>query len=127
MAIYDGFFDAEAVGENEDGATKYDREYGPDDFTGYFANIIGSGVCVHENPDSFKVRLEEGAAVVSPGYLFIQGYWLKNDGDYTVPLSGSSTLAVLAHLNLGARMIQLEARSMAQSYPDSLVLALVNP
>lgn len=127
MAVYDGFFDAEAVGENEDGSTKYDRAYGPDDFTGYFANIIGSGVCIHENPDSFKVRLEEGAAVVSPGYLFIQGYWLKNDGDYTVPLSGSSTLAVLAHLNLGARMIQLEARSMAQSYPDSLVLALVNP
>lgn len=121
MAVYDGFFDAVQDEETE----AYDRAYTSGDFTGYFGEIIGSGVCVHDNPDSFKVRLENGAAVVSPGYLFIQGYWLKNDADYTIPLTGTGTLAIAAHLDTGKRMIELEARSMAQSYPDSLVLALV--
>lgn len=121
MAVYDGFFDA--VLNEESG--EYDRAYSAGDFTGYFGEIIGSGVCVHDNPDSFKVRLENGAAVVSPGYLFIQGYWLRNTEDYTIPLTGTGTLAIAAHLNTGRRMIELEARSMAQSYPDSLVLALV--
>lgn len=122
MALYDGFFDA--VPDEKTG--EYDRAYHAGSFTDYFEQIIGSGVCIHNNPDSFKVRLEGGAAVVSPGYLFIRGYWLKNDGDHTVPLSGAETWAIVARLNLGQRMIDIEALSMAQAYPDSLVLALVN-
>ncbi len=123
MAVYDGFFDA--VADEETG--EFDRAYGSGNFTDYFAHIVGSGVCIHNAPDSFRVRFEDGNAVISPGYLFIQGYWLKNDSDYTISVTGTSTLAIVAHLNLGKRMIELEARSMAQAYPDSLVLALVNP
>lgn len=123
MAVYDGFFDA--VLDEETG--EYDRDYGSSDFTDYFANVIGSGVCVHNNPNSFKVRLEDGRAVVGPGYLFIQGYWLKNDADYPIDLPGTGNYAIAAHLNLGKRMIELEARSVAQAYPDSLVLAIVSP
>ena len=123
MAVYDGFFDAVLDEETQ----KYDKEYGPDDFTGYFSNIIGTGVCIHNDPDSFKVRLEEGRAVVSLGYLFIQGYWMKNDADYPIDIPGTGNYAIVAHLNLGKRMIELEARSVAQAYPDSLVLAIVSP
>lgn len=123
MALYDGFFDAV---QNED-TGEYDRAYSSGDFTNYFAKIIGSGVCVHDNPNSFLVRLEDGKVVVSPGYLFIQGYWCKNDADYAIDLPDTSTYAVVAHLNLGKRMIELEARSVAQAYPDSLVLAIVSP
>lgn len=123
MAVYDGFFDA--VADEETG--EFDRAYGSGNFTDYFAHIIGSGVCIHNNQDSFKVRFENGSAMVSPGYLFIEGYWLKNDSDYSIPVTGTATLAIVAHLNLGTRMIELEARSVAQAYPDSLVLALVNP
>lgn len=123
MALYDGFFDA----EQDESTSEYDRAYQSGDFTGYFANIIGSGVCVHNNPDSFRVRLENGKAVVSPGYLFIHGYWLKNDADYSVDLPGTGTYAIVAHLNLGKRMIEIEARSVEQAYPDSLVLAIVSP
>lgn len=123
MAVYDGFFDAVLDEETQE----HDRAYGAVDFTGYFAHIIGSGVCIHNAPDSFMVRFEDGNAVISPGYLFIQGYWLKNDSDYTISVTGTSTLAIVAHLNLGRRMIELEARSVAQAYPDSLVLSLVNP
>ena len=122
MSLYDGFFDAT---QNEE-TGEYDRAYGADDFTDYFAKIIGSGVCIHNNPDSFLVRLEGGQAVVSPGYLFINGYWLKNDADYTIPLSGTGTLAIVARPNTTQRMITLDAVPVAQSYPDSLVLALVN-
>lgn len=123
MAVYDGFFDA--VLDDETG--EYDRAYESGDFTGYFEKIIGSGVCVHGNENSFKVRLENGKAVVSPGYLFIQGYWCKNDADYSIDLPGTGNYAIAAHLNLGQRMIELKAQSVEQSYPDSLVLAIVSP
>lgn len=135
MAVYDGFFDA--VLDEETG--EYDRDYGPSDFTDYFANVIGTGVCVHNNPGSYKAEFEGDTLYLRPGYLFIQGYWLANkpgpDEDpatykgYAVALPAGQTgpLAVVAHLNLGKRMIELEARSVAQAYPDSLVLAIVSP
>ena len=122
MAVYDGFFDA-AV-DPETGA--FDRDYASGDFTQYFGQFIGSGVCIHGNPDSFLVRLEDGRAVVSPGYLFLQGYWLKNDGDYAVDLPESGAAAVAAHLNLGRRRMELSAVPAAETYQDSLVLALVD-
>lgn len=122
MALFDGFFDSFYNEETDE----YDREYGSDDFSEYFDQMIGSGVCVHKNPDSFKVRLEDGAAVVSPGYLFIQGYWLKNDGEYALELTGGGTIAIKAYLNLGKRMIELLAVPAAASYPDALVLALID-
>lgn len=122
MALYDGFFDAEYNAE----ADSYDREYESGDFTGYLAQVIGSGVCVYNNEDSFKVRMGDGAAIISPGYLFIQGYYLKNDADHSLTLPGTGTYAIAAHLSLGKRMIELEAVSVSSSYPDSLVLAIVN-
>lgn len=121
MALYDGFFDA--VQDEETG--EYDRDYSSEAFTDYFGQIVGSGVCIHNNPDSFKVRLEDAGAVVSPGYLFIQGYWLKNDADYPVPLPGGSW-AIVAHLSAEKRMIEVEARAIAQEYPDCLVLSLID-
>lgn len=137
MAVYDGFFDAEVTGENEDGTPKYDRDYESGDFTDYFANIIGSGVCIHENPDSFKAEYEDGTLYLRPGYLFIQGYWLANKAGpneeadtykgyaVTLPANMTGSLAVVAHLNLGQRMIEIETRSVSQAYPDALVLAIV--
>lgn len=122
MALYDGFFDAEYNAETD----KYDREYESGDFTGYLAQVIGSGVCVYNNENSFKVRMGDGAVIISPGYLFIQGYYLKNDADHSLTLPGTGTYAIAAHLSLGKRMIELEAVSVSSSYPDSLVLAIVN-
>lgn len=131
MALYDGFFDA--VLDEETG--KYDREYGPDDFTGYFANIIGSGVCIHNNPDSFKAEYEDGVLYLRPGYLFIQGHYLANqagegEANYkgyaiTLPANMTGSMAVTAHLNLGQRLIEVETQPVAQSYQDALVLAIV--
>lgn len=123
MAVYDGFFDA--VLDEESGA--YDRAYDSGSFTEYFGQMVGSGVCVYQNPDSMKVRFRDGAAVVAPGYLFIHGYWLKNDGDYSVPLPDAGLYAITACLDLGRRRIEIAAQSKAdpEVYPDSLVLAYV--
>lgn len=131
MALYDGFFDAvqdESTGE-------YDRAYGPGDFTGYFANVIGSGVCIHNNPDSFKAEYEDGTLYLRPGYLFIQGYWLANkagegESNYkgyavTLPANMTGSMSVVAHLNLGQRLIEIEVRAVSQAYPDALVLAII--
>lgn len=123
MALYDGFFDAEL---NED-TYQYDREYNAGDFTGYFAHTVGSGVCIYNNVSSFLVTWDGSAAVISPGYLFIEGHWLKNDGYYSVPLSGADTHAVLAFLNTGARRIEIITQPKAdpESYPGCLCLAYV--
>lgn len=131
MALYDGFFDA----VQDETTEEYDRAYSSGDFTGYFANVIGSGVCVHNNPDSFKAEYEDGTLYLRPGYLFIQGYWLSNKAGesetnykgYAVTLPNNMTdpMAVVAHLNLGQRLIEIEVRAVSQAYPDALVLAII--
>ena len=138
MALYDGFFDGVEGGVHEDGTTKYDREYGGTDFTNYFGQIVGSGVCIHDNPDSFKAEFEGGTLYLRPGYLFIRGYWLANvpgENDdpasykgyaVTIPATQTGPVAVVAHLNLGQKIIEIETRSVSQAYPDSLVLAIVD-
>lgn len=124
MSVYYGFFDAEF----EESTASYDREYDSADFTQYFGEIIGSGVCIHDNPDSMKVSIQDGSAAVAPGYLFIDGYWLKNDADYMVSLPADGVYAVLAQLDLGNRMIRIDVQPKREdaSYPDALVLAFAD-
>lgn len=121
--IYYGFFDADF----DETTGKYDRTYNSGDFTGYFENFIGSGVCVYNNPDSFKVSVSGTDAIIASGYLFINGYWLKNDSDYTISFAGigDGVYAVYAKLNLGARFIELGQMAKTDSYADILVLAYI--
>lgn len=125
MAIYTGFFDAAF----DEGTGTYDREYGSADFTEYFGQIVGSGVCVYGNDDSMKVYYDSASkrAVVNPGYLFIRGYWLRNDGLYTVSLADlpAGVYAIRAVLNMGSRAITIGqvAKADPEEYPDALVLA----
>lgn len=127
MSLYDGFFDATIIETLEDGTEVYDRTYDAADFTGYLEEIIGSGVCVYNNPDSFLVRLENGSAVVAPGYLFIRGYWLRNTADYPLTIeSGTGRYAILAHFNMSGRKMELMVAPVENSYFDSLVLAIVD-
>lgn len=134
MALYDGFFDFDqAVLEN---TGKYDREYNAGAFTDLLDAALGSGVYVGESPDSMKVALQDGRALVAPGYLFLKGYWLANrvgdDEDpaaypgYFVGLPTTGAVAVVARLNLGSRIIELTTTPQAETYPDCLVLALID-
>jgi hypothetical protein len=121
MAVYDGFFDAALDPETG----RFDREYNSEDFTGYFASFLGDGVCLWNNPDSLRVSPKDGGVEVAPGYLFLQGYWLKNDSPY--PLAGlSGGYVAAARLNTGLRFLELTALPMAEAYPDCLVLAQVD-
>lgn len=135
MALYDGFFDGTPVGTHEDGTVQYDREYNASDFYEYFGRFIGSGVCVHNNPDSMKIFLSGNQAVIMPGYLFINGEWLANKAGpdetnyqgYAVTVSATEKTAVLAHLSLGKAMIEIMTQPTSQAYPsDSLVLGIVD-
>lgn len=125
MAIYTGFFDAAF----DEVSGTYDHEYDSSDFVGYFEQLVGSGVCVHENDNSLQAYydLNSKRVVVNPGYLFIRGYWLKNDGLYIINLSGvgANTYAILAQLNMGDRAISITQtpKKDPESYPDALVLA----
>lgn len=124
MAQYDGFFDFDQEALESTG--QYDREYNAGDFTTYFAAALGSGVYVGENPGSMQVALTERGASVAPGYLFLQGRWLKNTEDYEIPLAAEGKYAIAAHLDLGRRIIELTALPQADAYPDCLILALVD-
>ena len=128
MAVYDGFFDAEQTGENADGTPKYDRTYSAGDFTDYFAQIAGSGVSVLDGADSCKVTYSGGQASIAPGFLFIRGYWLRiRDEPYTVAVTGTGRTAIVAHLNTAQKTITLGAQDAADTYPDALCLAVVDP
>lgn len=134
MALYDGFFDFDQ--EVLESTGKYDREYGSEDFTTLLDAAIGSGVYVGENAGSMAVTLADGKALVAPGYLFLQGYWLANragDGEnpatypgYYVTLPDSGRVAIAARLDLGRRMVELVSMPQAETYPDCLVLALID-
>lgn len=132
MALYDGFFDAEKIDPNgPDDYTNYDRTYNSGHFIDYFSNFIGSGVCIYNNPDSYRIMIQDGALTVAPGYLFIRGFWQKcvKDGDkyHSIPLPAAGVYAVVARLNTGKYMIDLVVEPKAADYSsdDVLVLAYV--
>lgn len=127
MAIYTGFFDShfdETTGE-------YDHSYGSEDFIGYFSGIVGSGVCVYGNPDSMKVflNLDTPTALVNPGYLFIKGYWLRNDSTHPISLASlmMGSYVVYAELDLGNRLIRLgvKLKPEPEVYTNTLILARI--
>lgn len=122
MALYDGFFNAML----DESTSEYDRLYDAGDMTEYYAHMIGSGVCVYGNANSFKVSYSNRVATVAPGYLFIRGYWLKSDADYTINMPASGTYVILAQLNITARTITLTYAAPAVSYNDALCLANIN-
>ena len=125
MALYQGFFDAHEV--EVEGETTYDRTYTASEHMEFYSHMIGSGVCIADNADSFKVSLVNGNAVVAAGYLFINGYWLKNTANYTVNLSGQTGMvAIVAQLNLTQRLISLGYSAAQSSYNNALCLAVVN-
>lgn len=121
MALYYGFFDALLDSEGN-----YDRLYDANDIVEYCAKIIGSGVCTMDSADSFKVTYSDYVATVAPGFLFIQGYWLKNDGNYTINLPGNGEWIVYAQLDTTNRLIKLAYGASDLSPSNALILARVN-
>ena len=77
-----GFFNAQLNGE------EYDRVYLAEQFAAYFASFIGNGVfgksmqqleVVCQNTPNMSIKVLSGQA-------FINGWWYRNNGDYTLNL-----------------------------------------
>ena len=74
MAIKSGFFDAVKTSTGE-----YDREYDAESIANFFKSLIGNGVSAAIT-DCFKIIPQSGLTIAfSPGYAWIEGYWVDND------------------------------------------------
>lgn len=71
-----------------------DRKYKAEDFAQYFATFIGNGIFVKPS-DCLQILATSNSTnvIVRPGKAWINGYYLINDEDYTLPIAvGDSTL-----------------------------------
>lgn len=104
MSMTYGFFNANLV--NGD----YDRKYTADQLAEFFASLIGNGISASiEN--CFKVVASSGLTVnVSPGFAWINGFWVKNDSSYPIvesaaPSSGYRKDIIVLRFNRSDRSI----------------------
>ncbi|WP_211255334.1 hypothetical protein [Lysinibacillus odysseyi] len=98
-----------------------DRRYKAEDFAQYFATFIGNGIFV--NPSDCLQILAAGSSmniIVRPGKAWINGYYLINDEDYTLPITaGDVTLnridRVVIRLDHIQRKMSVEVKKGALS------------
>lgn len=98
-----------------------DRRYKAEDFAQYFATFIGNGIFV--NPSDCLQTLAVGSSmnvIVRPGKAWINGYYLINDEDYTLPIAvGDVTLnridRVVVRLDHVQRKMSVEVKKGALS------------
>lgn len=86
-----------------------DREYYADDFAGYFADIIASGVSA--NGDNLPVTAAGGLVLsVGAGYAWIRGHLYQNTATKSLSLSAGGSLPrvdrVVARLDVAGRKIE---------------------
>lgn len=85
MAVKSGFFNStETTGT--DGSKTYDREYYAVDFANYLTKVVGNGVFATPSNNLQIVAGTGLNVVVKEGEGRIDGYWVKNDSDYTVTI-----------------------------------------
>lgn len=124
MALTSAFFDAKLVGD------EYDRVYSAESFAEYFASFIANGVfpdpatnlqVVANVPGNMAIRVKSGLG-------WINGYYCKNDGDYSLTLSpANGTLprvdAVVLRWSKSNRSISLGVKTgVAASSPSAPTL-----
>lgn len=119
MAFTSAFFDAELVGG------EYDRVYSAEKFAEYFAAFIANGVFPDPSTNLQVVNNlpSDMTVVVKPGLGWINGYYCKNDGEYTLDVSpANGTLpridAVVIRWSRSERAMFLEVKTgIANSSP----------
>lgn len=124
MALTSAFFDAKLVGD------EYDRVYSAESFAEYFASFIANGVFPNPATNLQVVANVPGnmAIRVKSGLGWINGYYCKNDGDYSLTLSpANGTLprvdAVVLRWSRSNRSISLEVKTgVAASSPSAPTL-----
>lgn len=111
MAIKSGFFNStETTGT--DGSKIYDREYYAVDFANYLTKVVGNGVFA---TPSNNLQIVTGVGlnvVVKEGEGRIDGYWVKNDSDYTITIDNPDVILdridrIVMQLNHDERKISI--------------------
>lgn len=110
MAITYYFFDAVQSGGT------YDREYSADDFTAYYADVVGNGVVSTDNDNKMAVARRTGLGIkVQSGQAFIQGCKIVNSSDKNFTLDAAHASygrydLVYAVLDRASRTMDLAVR-----------------
>lgn len=98
-----------------------DRKYKAEDFAQYFATFIGNGIFVKPS-DCLQILATSNSTnvIVRPGKAWINGYYLINDEDYTLPIAvGDATLnridRVVIRLDYTQRKMSVEVKKGALS------------
>lgn len=98
-----------------------DRKYKAEDFAQYFATFIGNGIFVKPS-DCLQIYAtgDSMSVFVRPGKAWINGYYLINDDNYTLPLSaGDTTLnridRIVIRLDFVQRKMSVEVKKGALS------------
>lgn len=98
-----------------------DRKYKAEDFAQYFATFIGNGIFVKPS-DCLQILAISNSTnvIVRPGKAWINGYYLINDEDYTLPIAvGDATLnridRVVIRLDYIQRKMSVEVKRGALS------------
>lgn len=93
-----------------------DRRYKAEDFAQYFATFIGNGIFVKPS-DCLQVLSVSNSInmIVRPGKAWVNGFYLINDEDYTLPISvGDATLnridRVVIRLDFTQRKMAVEVK-----------------
>ena len=87
MGLSYGFFDAEL-----DAQGKYDRAYTAEQFAEYFGLIVSNGVFPNPSTQLQVVAntTPDMSVKINEGYGWINGYFAKNDGPYTLSIQTAS-------------------------------------
>lgn len=101
-----GFFNSEITGTDENDNPIFDRAEQADFFAKYFSSFVHDGVL----PGSFDISTSGSVATLSPGVVFIQGYFGWETNNTTINLqSGAQT--IIAKLNLANRTIAITTKT----------------
>lgn len=91
MAVKSGFFNStETTGS--DGSKTYDREYYAVDFANYLTKVVSNGVFATPSNNLQIVAGTGLNVVVKEGEGRIDGYWVKNDSDYTITVDNPDVI-----------------------------------
>lgn len=101
-----GFFNSEITGTDENGMPIFDRAEQADFFAKYFSSFVRNGVM----PNSFEATVNGATLTLSPGVVFIEGYFGWESEETQISLTpGSQT--VVARLDLSNRTITIDKKT----------------
>lgn len=111
MAVKSGFFNSTET-TAEDGSKTYDREYYAVDFANYLTKVVSNGVFATPS-NNLQILASSGMkVVVKAGEGRIDGYWVKNESDYTITIDTADVILnridrIVMQLNHDSRKIDI--------------------